>query len=161
MQYTKRYTIFNLYISGPGQSPQACHALNNLWKSMSEKKANPTAKELFFDWAYNSEVEIMLQGGYAAVLLKLYDALQKIPEIPSSKFHESEEALNGACTVVSFVASERIVKTGNFIRSNAWTPFNCAKNLAQANIEDMGIDSPLTESEIFVASTVAFLPLAR
>lgn len=94
MNYSKRYTIFNLYICAGNQSPQACHALNNLWKSHSSMSAQ--ARSLFDNWTNHSEVEIMLQGGYHSDLESLYASLAEIQDIPSAKFNESEEALNGA-----------------------------------------------------------------
>ena len=111
----KRYNILNLYIRGGNVSPQTSHALNNLWKS--KDKMSDSAKSLFEEWAYNSEVEIDLQGGYHQDLEDFYELI-KLVDIPCSKFNESMEALNGACTVVSFVASENIVVTNNFIRFN-------------------------------------------
>lgn len=155
----RRYTIFNLYIRGSNQSPQSCHALNNLWKS--REQMTPKAKALFDDWAHNSEIEIMLQGGYHNELESIYDSLSKIKEVPSAKFNESVEALNGACTVVTFVASDRIVAANTFVRKNRLTPANATEKLKEASPESLGIDSPLTDDEILVVSIVAFLPLAN
>lgn len=159
----KRYTIFNLYIRGGNQSPQACHALNNLWKKNEHNEFSPEAKDLFFAWAFNSEVEIMLQGGYHIDLENLYSALSRITDIPSAKFNESVEALNGACTVVTFVATERMVALNNYIRANKYTPAN-------AIVKVTGVDVPFSDTtkgtfvptadEIFVASKVSFLSLA-
>lgn len=157
----RRYTIFNLYIRGSNQSPQAAHALNNLWKSVPSMTEG--ARTIFNDWANNSEIEIMLQGGYHKDLEDLYEQLTNVKDLPCAKFNESMEALNGACTVVTFVATPRIVAANKFIRDNRLTPANAADYLSEmsdANIQKAGLDSPLTESEIFVASKVAFLSLA-
>lgn len=155
----RRYTIFNLYIRGSNQSPQSCHALNNLWKA--RKSMNTKAKALFDDWAHNSEIEIMLQGGYQSELLKIYESLSQIKDIPSAKFHESKEALNEACTVVTFVASDRIVAANTYVRKNHLNPANVTEKLKEASPESLGIESPLTDDEILVVSIVAFLPLAN
>lgn len=161
MAMSKRYTIFSLYMQGSNQSPQACHGINNLWKNHSSGVFSKEASALFFDWAYNSEVEIMLQGGYHADLEKLYEALQKIEDIPSAKFNESIEANNGACSLVTFVASARIVAANDFIRNNRLNPANAAERLGAGSIP-YGKDEEitLTQEEIFVASRVAFLRLA-
>lgn len=169
----KRYTIFNLYIRGANQSPQSCHALNNLWKKVHTMSSE--AIELFTKWANDSEVEIMLQGGYHADLEDLYAVLSNMPNVPSAKFNESMEALNGACTVVTFVANEKIVAANNFIRQHRLTPANAIDKLKntvfvisddkkvlvyQEKDNDYSIVDYLTEEEIFVASKIAFLPLA-
>lgn len=158
MNYSKRYTIFNLYIRAGNQSPQACHALNNLWKSVGTMSAK--ARSLFDNWAYFSEVEIMLQGGYHSDLETLYTNLAAIKDIPSAKFNESEDALNKACTVVTFVASERIVAANDYIRQNRLTPANAQESLEAATAQQLAIASALTKEEIYVASKIAFLPLA-
>lgn len=158
----KRYTIFNFYIRGSNQSPQACHALNNLWKQLPDMRED--ARSLFLEWANESETEVMLQGGDDKDLEALYDAMSKIDSIPSAKFNE--EALRDVCTVVTFVASQRIVIANNHIRNNRISPFNAAKELKNT-VFTIGNDLSFTESfsltdeEIFVVSKVAFLPLAN
>lgn len=154
----RRYTIFNFYIRGGNQSPQACHALNNLWKARNSMSNDAVA--LFDKWANDSEIEIMLQGGYHNDLENLYVSLSTISGLPCAKFNESKEALNEACTVVTFVASERIVAANNYIRQNRLTPANAKGKLTVASLEDLGIEIALTEEEIFVVSKIAFLPLA-
>lgn len=158
----RRYTIFNLYIRASNQSPQSCHALNNLWKARLTDMS-PGAQSMFDEWANNSEIEIMLQGGYHNELEATYKALKNIPDLPCAKFNESVEALNGACTVVTFVASPRIVGANKMVRENHWNPANVVENLSNASKEvqlKYGLDYPLTEDEIFVTSKIAFLPLA-
>lgn len=169
----KRYTIFNLYIQGSSQLPQACHGLNNLWKKVPTM--SPEALELFNKWANESEVEILLQGGYNSSLEDLYAVLSNIENIPSAKFNESMEALNGACTVVTFIANEHIVAANNFIRQHRLTPANAVEKLGntaflmkddkktltyqEKDNTHLMVDY-LTEEEIYVASKIAFLSLA-
>lgn len=159
----KRYTIFNLYIRGSNQLPQSTHGINNLWKKERNGEFSPIASKLFLDWAFKSEVEVMLQGGYHEDLEALHETLTKMTDIPSAKFNESMQALNGACTLVTFVASERVVAVNNHIRSNRFTPANVVEKLRGQNVpfgdSAKGTFVP-TEDEIFVASKVSFLPLA-
>lgn len=155
----RRYTIFNLYIRGSNTSPQACHGFMELVKAIPNM--TPEASELYHQWANNSMIEIMLQGGYHAELEKLAVTLAGMPEIPSAKFNESIEALNGACTVVTFVASDRIVSGINYCRNRGGTPYNVNNLLRVALLGDLGVDSPLTDEEIIVVSSVAFLPMAN
>lgn len=160
MSFKKRYTIFNLYIRGGNQAPQAAHALNNLWKEMIDVNVNQDAKSLFLDWANNSEVEIMLQGGYHQALEDLYNNLKVVKGLPVAKFNESVEALNGACTVVTFVATDRIVEINNYVRNNHLSPANVVEKLNNAAAIDFSFNSRPTFEEIQVVSKIAFLPLA-
>lgn len=154
----KRYTIFNLYIRGSNQSPQACHALAQLFKNKDTMSAE--AQDIFNNWL-SSDIEIMLQGGYHKDLEDLYTSLSNIPSLPCAKFNESMEALNGACTVVTFIANDNIVAANDYIRANRLTPYNAQTKLleAQANREPSLVN--LKYDEILVASKVAFLSLAN
>lgn len=159
--FTRRYTIFNLYIRGSNQAPQACHALDGLCEKRDDGKMNPEAVALFKHWQKKSKVEIMLQGGYHKDLEELYSALIEIPALPCAKFNESMEALNGACTVVTFVANDRIAAGGHYIRQNRISPAN-VNSLLDVPVVEMGLEAGpnLTEDEVFVISQIAFLPLA-
>lgn len=65
------------------------------------------ARALLTEWSTQSEVEVVLKGGTDEELEALFSALQKIDSIPSAKFNEPD--LRNSCTIVTFVASERIV----------------------------------------------------
>ncbi len=159
----KRYNIVNLYIQGSSVSPQVSHGLNNLWKARHSGGMTLKAQALFDDWAHNSEVEINLQGGYHDHLEELYENLKALDDVPSSKFNESQEALAGACTVVTFVANERIVALNNYIRFQR-VPERKFSELKNLSFSDLRLDSddPLanahvTDAEIFVASYISRL----
>lgn len=159
----KRYNIVNLYIQGSNVSPQVSHGLNNLWKARHSGGMTLKAQALFDDWAHNSEVEINLQGGYHAHLEELYENLKALDDVPSAKFNESQEALAGACTVVTFVANERIVALNNYIRFQR-VPERKFSELKNLSFSDLRLDSddPLanahvTDAEIFVASYISRL----
>lgn len=158
----KRYTIFNMYIRGSNQTPQALHALNNLWKKLFNKSMKSEAEKLFLDWANNSEIEIALQGGNHQELENLYQSLKNIPTIPCSKFNESEEALNGACTCVSFVANEATIESVNFIRKmkSSMLIDEKMKPLLIQHLKDNGFNVKNEEDLWFVSSYIAVLPLA-
>lgn len=154
----KRYTIFNLYIRGSNQAPQACHGLAALVKNaplMSKE-----AKALLDSWLENSMIEVMLQGQMHDQMEELYAALAGIPELPVAKFNESKEALMGACTVVTFVANERIVGGINYARFNGLHHGNILKVLSSASLEQLCIDRPFSDNELKVIKTVFALPLA-
>lgn len=157
----KRYNIINLYIQGSNVSPQVSHGLNNLWKSRNDMTKE--ARLLFDSWAHDSEVEINLQGGYHAHLEELYTNLKALKNIPSAKFNESPEALNGACTVVTFVANERIVALNNYIRFQRVPEkrFHELKDLSYESLrldaDDVLANANVSDEEIFVASYISRL----
>lgn len=160
----KKYNILNLYIRGSNVSPQTSHITSRLWRKKMKGEFSTKAEKLFDQWSENSEVEIDLQGGYHVALEELYEHLKNIPELPSAKFNESQEALAGACTVVSFIANERIVALNNYIRFNRIKPkqYDSLKTLS---FKDLFIDfenpdecAHINDDEIFVASYISKLP---
>lgn len=169
----KRYNIINMYIRGSNVSPQVSHGLNNLWKSRDDMTRD--AKALFDNWANHSQTEINLQGGSHADLEALYDALQKIPNIPSAKFNESQAALCGACTVVTFVNSERIVAINDYIRLEKIPHAFAYEEMKDLNMVDIGllsinddsgfldhlVNSLVTKEEVFVATYISRLRTAN
>lgn len=160
----KRYSILNKYIRGSNIPPQVVHGLNNLWKDFNEDLMTPEAKSLFSDWAFNSEIEIHLQGGGHAELELLFEKIKSLKNVPVSKFNESEEELKGACTIVSFVASERIVAANNYIRLQHVPKKDVFSVLSNLSAEDLDLNPhyffALTENEIFVASYISKLHTA-
>lgn len=159
----KRYNIVNLYIQGSNVSPQVSHGLNNLWKARHSGGMSLKAQALFDNWAHNSEVEINLQGGYHAHLEELYENLQSLEGVPSAKFNESQEALAGACTVVTFVANERIVALNNYIRFQRVRERDFPK-LKELSFSELQLDAEdpldkayISDEEIFVASYISRL----
>lgn len=155
----RRYTIYNFYVRGSNQAPQACHALSNLYKSYSQM--TEVAKNLFDDWSFNHETEIMLQGGDNTYLEELYTKLQNIKDIPSAKFNESEKALKGVCTVVTFVANKKIAIANEYVRKNGLIQSQVVEDLKKIDFKSLGLDESLTEEEIFVVSVIAFLSSAN
>lgn len=158
---SKRYSVINQYIKSGCIAPQVCHGLNNLWKlvpTMSQEQKN-----VFLDWAENSEYEIHLHGGDDEALEKLYETVKSIDGIPVSKFNEP--GLRNSCTVVSFVASERIVAANNYIRWNRVPMKNVVNILSGLGFVELGIDGstefvPLTLAEITVAEYISKLATA-
>lgn len=154
---SKRYSILNFYIRGSNVTPQVCHGLNRLWANKEEMTTE--AKELFSNWASESEVEVILQGGNHKDLEELYLALSSIPFIPSAKFNEGQDDLCGTCTVVTFVASDRIVVAGGILRGKNIAPVDAFDYLMNNKIEVNTALVSLGSFEAFVASKVAYLPL--
>lgn len=154
---SKRYSIMNTYIRGSNVTPQVCHGLNRLWAG--KDTMSPEANALFTEWVNNSEVEIVLQGGKHKELEDLYTSLKDIPSIPSAKFNEGGDELCFSCTVVTFVASDRIVAAGDYLRSHRASPATAFDVLEKASIVLNEETITLTASEIYVACNIAFLSL--
>jgi hypothetical protein len=154
---SKRYSIVNFYIRGSNVTPQVCHGLNRLWENKATM--TPEANSLFSEWVNDSETEVILQGGRHKDLEELYLALSSITSIPSAKFNEGQDDLCGACTVVTFVASDRIVAGGEYLRSNRILPADAFDVLSSMSITLNGQPIMLNSFESFVASKIAFLPL--
>lgn len=159
----KRYTLLNSHIGGGSLFSQSSHVLSNLWKQMYKGSMSAEAVKNMEKWAFESEIEVFLVGGKHRDLENMYEMLQKIPEIPSTKFNESIEDLNGACTSVSFVASDRIVAINDYIRFNMLTPANAFNEMMKKTAVEIGLtdNAPLREEEVFVASKIAFMPMVK
>lgn len=162
MNFSKRYSIINFYVNGSSQIPQYGHGINNLWKGCYSDLFSKEAKELFLEWAFNGETEVVLKGGDHESMEKLFEEVSQIKNLPSSKFNEI--GMCGTCSVVTFVADERIISGVNFARNNLFTPYNVVSNLTDKEIDHVDHEKEkiiLTSNEIFVVSKVAFLPLAQ
>lgn len=161
MGFCKRYSVLSSYVGGSVQLPQYGHGTSNMWKKAYANEFSEKAKELFLDWAYKCEIEVVLKGGDDEALEKLYESLSKIEEIPCAKFNEP--GMRGMCTVVTFVANERIISGVNFVRENRLNPRNVVETLTGTEVNHINKeekDFVLSDDEIFVVSQVAFLPLA-
>ena len=152
----KRYTIFNKHIGGSNRLPQGFHGLNRLHSTKDQM--SQAAQNLLNEWS-KTETEVVLMGGTDSELEALAQALGNIPELPSAKFNEPD--LRDSCTVVTFVATDRIVAGGLEIRGNNVKPFKAVEFLKTNTVGlPDGSRVNLTDDEIFVAVNIAFLRLA-
>lgn len=152
----RRYNIINMYIRGSCVSPQVSHGLNVLWRSRSSM--TNAAKRSFDEWASKHETEINLQGGGSSDLEKLYDTLKRMDEVPSAIFKESTAALNGACTVVTFVADQTMCGIIDEIRKNRYSVYEAIDNLRSYG-DKFGLPTN-SEELIEILHGIANLPLA-
>lgn len=162
MKFTKRYSIINFYVNGSSQIPQYGHGLNNLWKNVHLDLFSKEAKELFFDWAFYGETEVVLKGGDHESMEKLFEEISEIKSLPAAKFNEV--GMRDTCSVVTFVADERIVSGVNFARNNRMTPYNAVNELKGKLVDHVNAEEEkfiLTEAEIVIVSKIAFLSLAN
>lgn len=152
----KRYTIFNKHIGGSNRLPQGFHGLNRLHSTKDQM--SQAAQNLLNEWS-KTETEVVLMGGTDSELEALAQALGNIPELPSAKFNEPD--LRDSCTVVTFVATDRIVAGGLELRGNNVKSFKAVEFLKTNTVGlPDGSRVHLTDDEIFVAVNIAFLRLA-
>lgn len=154
---SKRYTIFNKHVGGRNRMPQGFHALNRLWAT--KEKMSGLAQMRLTQWANESEVEVVLEGGTDPELEALFIALSNIKEIPAAKFNEPD--MRDSCMVVTFVATDRIVAGGQELRGRRVPPYEAVAYL-KANTVGMPDDTriQLTDDEIVVVQNIAYLRLA-
>lgn len=150
----KRYTVYNFYIRGSNQTPQALHALMLLTRASHRTAMTNKAQALLIDWEDNHQTEVVLQGPQNKGMIELHQLLKDAVDIPSSVFYESEEALNGACTVLTLVASAAIVAAVDSLRFRRIPP----SNALVAIMNDLNI--PISEVEAKLAAQLAYMPLA-
>lgn len=151
----KRYTIFNKHIGGSNRLPQGFHGLNRLWST--KDSMSPEAQLLLDEWR-KSETEVVLMGGNDEQLEALAAALANITELPSAKFNEAD--LRDSCTVVTFVATDRIVSGGNEVRGMNIKPYEVEEHLTKNTVRMPEGRVQLTPDEIFVVANIAYLRLA-
>lgn len=159
----KRYSIMNFYVKGSSVTPQTNHGISSLVKRHLSGNMSQEASALFTHWLFESETEVLLEGSSDldhAGLETFYLWLQDIPSIPSAKFNEV--GLNNTCTVVTFVASDRIVAINNYIRRNRINVFEAGfeSNIPFARLlmeDETALD--FSSSEIAVAAKISCLKL--
>lgn len=157
----RRYTLLNFYIRGSAQMPQAMHALSALNSKCLNGKMTEAEKALYMQWNGPDGVEVVLQGGEDGDMEDLFNALSKIEGLPCAKFNESQRALKGVCTALTFVANEKIATLNQYVRFNRKSPADLAawlKTPIDDVCKEVGFD--FSWEELFVVSEIAFLPLA-
>lgn len=136
------YTWNNMYLSAIQHAIQGWHANNEVFNVYTQ-----TSPEMatFKAWNETHKTLIVLNGGYASELLRIYNTLKTLNKIlknskidqdavgfvslPITKFHEEEAALNGALTSVFAVLPETCFAS----RTERSALFRA---LARAGIED-------------------------
>ena len=121
------YFFGNMYLSSIQQGIQAKHCgdemvvkyaprLNNegLWEATDIDRYNQLLAYLT-----DHKTVICLNAGYSSTLHEIYAALNDAENpYPFNKFHESEEALDGALTCVGIVVPDAIYDTAQEVRNS-------------------------------------------
>jgi len=107
------------------QGIQAAHCLAEMFyeyvtceKSHHLDDVNTKAYNMLMDWTQNHKTMILLNGGYSENLRLIWKLLATpLNPYPCGKFHESNQALDGALTCVGIILPERIYNNVDFVKA--------------------------------------------
>jgi hypothetical protein len=106
----RAYFFGNMYLSPIQQGIQAAHVVTKLFAYYPTSQYGPSFYTLHA-WANDGVTKILLNGGYQSNLAVIFEALETLCmhlELPFAKFHEEQDALNGALTSVGVVVPEEV-----------------------------------------------------
>lgn len=113
----RAYFFGNMYLSPIQQGIQAAHVVTKMFVNHGHRPPNESSPDereahyMLMDWARMGVTKILLNGGYQSNLEVIHQCFEKIAPmlgLPFAKFHEEQEALNGALTCVGIVVPEEI-----------------------------------------------------
>lgn len=107
------YFFNNMYISSIQNGIQALHATVEMFLKYDDVDTEIEQQLMMMDWAANHKTVQLMNGGYGKHISDLHDWFQEntdtgLCRYPFAKFHEEQDALNGAITSVGVVLPERI-----------------------------------------------------
>lgn len=101
------YSVVNQYIAGIHAGIQTAHAIADMMYEYGvNHRPQSHAVQVCDQWARRDKTIIVLDGGYQSNVQRIFELMQKVPRFPSAKFHEEEDALNGALTAACIVLPE-------------------------------------------------------
>lgn len=129
----RAYFFGNMYVSSIQQGIQAGHVIGDMAaKYCPDQEGFTEQGQMFYDWATDHKVMILLNAGYGINIVELDDFFEgtndNYPEprlssyydgyspYPFAMFRESDEALNGAATSFGCVLPEKIFEGQNVMR---------------------------------------------
>ncbi len=119
----RAYFFGNMYLSPIQQGIQAAHTTHELFLRYPTYNPNyedlDSRSDVLHEWAKNHKTMILLNGGYGENLHNLvrFFATPANP-FPWAKFHEGEDALDGALTCVGIVLPPKIYELSSVLRSS-------------------------------------------
>lgn len=110
---SRAYFFGNLYISQIQHGIQGSHAVTKMFRNNQPDLFDPdyAMVDNLNDWADFGLTKIYLQAGFQRNLEVIHDVLSYICprlRLPYAKFHEEDDALNGALTSVCVVVPEEV-----------------------------------------------------
>lgn len=111
------YSFTNLYTAGIHAGIQTAHAVHEMQRKYADiAKWTDEGKEKLYTydyWAQHHQTIIVKQAGYSSSLDELYGELNdlgKVLMLPSVRWKESKQALNGATTAVGIIVPASVYK---------------------------------------------------
>jgi hypothetical protein len=94
--------------------------------------------EILYDWANNHKTTIILNGGYANNLWRLFAILANISNpYPWASFNESDEALNGCITSVGIILPKKVYEGARYVNSTRMDTYSRLRNITDFELEIM------------------------
>ncbi len=123
------YSFVNMYLSDKQKGIQTTHVTSQMtvkWKNFDEHTY------VFGVWAEEDKTVIMLNGGYSSNLRAIYKTCKKFSKeydnfLPYVKFHESEDALDGALTAVGIILPADVYDFAAALRKGLVNTDSCSK----------------------------------
>lgn len=112
------YGFGNMYLSSLQQGVQNAHTIVEMFNEYTEEHY-PVEFEFLTEWALEHKTMILLNGGYSETLRDLWRFLSSDENpYPFSKFHEGQDALDGALTCVGIILPQKIYDVAALIRND-------------------------------------------
>jgi len=100
------YAFTSMYLEGIHAGIQTAHLVSELAVKYT---IHPSQREIFHTWAVHHKTIFISNGGYASSLRDRYSRLKEKADLyylPVAKFHESQDALDGAITAIGIIVPE-------------------------------------------------------
>lgn len=171
----RAYFFGNMYLSSIQQGIQAQHCTTEIFNKyfprptfVGEKCCFTASEQLvtLCNWSHDHKVDILLNAGYSSTLHEIYELMGDDENpYPYAKFHESEEALDGALTCVGIMLPDAIYDTAFTIRNTRGREgADMAANLNQyGEFEDpdTGAKYFFTEFQVWIINEINKYGLAK
>lgn len=106
------YTFTNYYLSSIQQGIQPLHVVGELFVKYEDRESATQQRHVLYKWAREHKTVICLNGGAAADIVEIYNALAlriaPVLRLPFADFHEDEYSLSGIRTSVGIVIPKHI-----------------------------------------------------
>lgn len=118
----RAYTFTNFYLSSLAKGIQSAHAIVDIGRKYKDKCE---LLSQYNDWADHHKTIIVLNGGNSGMLESIIELfVSHQDKYPWCEFHEDEQSLNGALTVVGIILPESIYALAERVRGkgiNDWS----------------------------------------
>lgn len=171
----RAYFFGNMYLSSLQQGLQAAHVVADMFVKYQFTSC-PRVKMLL-NWAENHKTIILLNAGYSSEIHSLVEFFNTNDNpYPWAKFHEGEDALDGALTDVGIILPRRIYEVASTVRSGKATiipasqPKHFLINLDMQYthsddlfdlMNDIALNAPLSQWEVDLIHRIGLYGLAK